>query len=76
MLGALDLDRGDGRAFERAEEHAAEGVPDGVAVTAFKGLGDELGEGFGGRASFFTRGFGISKRPYRTGIIRFRILDF
>ena len=33
---AVDLDRGDGRAFERGEQHAAEGVADGVAVTGFK----------------------------------------
>ena len=45
---AVDLDRGDGGAFERGEEHAAERVADGVAVAGFKRLGDELGVGFRG----------------------------
>ena len=45
---ALDLDGGDGGAFQRGKEHAAKGVADGVAVTGFKGLGDELGVGFSG----------------------------
>ena len=48
---AVDLDRGDGGAFERGEQHAAERVADGVAVTGFKRLGDELGVGFSGASS-------------------------
>ena len=48
VLRAVDLDGGDGGAFERGEQHAAEGVADGVAVTGLKRLGDELGVGFGG----------------------------
>ena len=45
---AVDFDRGDGGAFQRGEQHAAERVADGVAVTGFKRLGDEFGVGFGG----------------------------
>ena len=48
VLGAVDLDGGDGGAFQRGEEDAAQGVADGVAVTGFKGLGDEFGVGFCG----------------------------
>jgi hypothetical protein len=44
--GAVNLDGGDGGAFERAEQHAAERVADGVAVTGFKRFSDELGVGF------------------------------
>ncbi len=43
MDGALELDARDGGAFQRGEEHAAQGVAEGVAVTGFKGFGDELG---------------------------------
>ena len=68
MLRARDLDRGDGGAFERREQHAAEGIADRVAIAGFKRLGDKLGVGFSGRALVFREGFGISKRPYRTGI--------
>jgi hypothetical protein len=40
---------GDGGAFQRGKEDAAEGVADGVAVSTFvEGLGDELGVGIGG----------------------------
>ena len=48
VLRAGDFDRGDGGAFERGEQHAAERIADGVAVAGFKGLGDELGVGFSG----------------------------
>ena len=52
---AIDFDRGDGRAFERGEQHAAERVADGVAVTGFKRLSDEFGVCFRGGASSLTR---------------------
>ena len=74
MLRSGDLDRGNGRAFERGEQHAAERVADGVTVAGFKRLGDELGVSFSGCASSLTSVFGISKRPYRTGI--FLIFEF
>ena len=45
VVHAVDLDRRDGGALDGAEEHAAEGVADGVAVTGLEGLGDELGVG-------------------------------
>ena len=51
VLRAVDLHRGDGGAFERGKEHAAERIADGVAVAGLKGLGDELGVGFSGRRS-------------------------
>jgi hypothetical protein len=41
--GAFELDAGDGGAFQRGEEDAAQGVAEGVTVTGFKGFGDELG---------------------------------
>ena len=56
--GALDLDGGDGGAFQGGKQHAAEGVADGMAVTGFKGLGDELGVGFGGGCVFFGQPLG------------------
>ena len=49
VLRAVDFHRGDGGAFERGEEHAAERIADRVAVTGLKGFGDELGVGFSGR---------------------------
>ena len=45
MHRAIDLDGGDGGAFQRGKEHATEGVSDGVAVPGFKGIGDEFGIG-------------------------------
>ena len=51
---ALELDGRDGRALERGEEHAAERVADGMAITGFEGFGDELG--VGGRSAFLDFG--------------------
>ena len=51
MLRAGDFHRGDGGAFERGEQHAAERISDRVAVAGFKGLGDEFGVGFSGGRS-------------------------
>ena len=51
VLCAGDLHCGDGGAFERGEEHAAERISDRVAVAGLKGFGDELGVGFSGRRS-------------------------
>jgi hypothetical protein len=45
VVHPVDLDRGDGGPLDRAQEHAAQRVADGVAVARFKGLGDELGVG-------------------------------
>ena len=56
--GAVDLDGGDGRAFERGEQHAAQRVADGVAVAGFKRFGDEFGVGFGGGCLFFGQPLG------------------
>jgi len=39
----FELDAGDGGAFQRGEEHAAQGVAEGVSVTGFKGFGNKLG---------------------------------
>ena len=41
--GALDLDAGDGGAFQRGEQHAAQRVAEGMAVAGLEGFGDELG---------------------------------
>ncbi|MPN40192.1 hypothetical protein SDC9_187728 [bioreactor metagenome] len=45
--GSIDLDGGNGRAFQRGEEHAPEGVANSMTITGFKRLGDELGVGWG-----------------------------
>ena len=58
MHGAIDFDGGDGGAFEGGEQDAAEGVADGVAVTGFKGFGDELGIGFSGGGVLFGQPLG------------------
>ena len=55
---AVDLDGGDGRAFERGEQHAAQRVADGVAVTGFKRFGDEFGVGVGGGCFFLVQPLG------------------
>ena len=44
----VDFDRGDGGAFQGGKQHAAERVANGMAVTGFKRLGNELGVGIGG----------------------------
>ena len=46
---ALDADGGDGCAFDRAEQRTSQGVADGGAEAAFKGLGAELAVSFGER---------------------------
>ena len=57
VVHAVDLDGADGGAVNGAEEHAAKGVADRVAVAGLERLGDELGEG-GGGALFNLREFG------------------
>ena len=56
VLRAVDFDRGDGGAFERGKEHAAERISDRVAVAGLKGFGDKLGVGFSGRRLLFDEG--------------------
>ena len=46
---AFDADGGDGGAFDGAEQRAPQGVADGGAEAALKGLGAELAEGVGER---------------------------
>src|SRR5690606_19265676 len=48
VVHALDPDRDNGGAFDRAAQDATEGVADGVTVTGLEGLGDELAVGGGG----------------------------
>src|SRR5690606_34561622 len=43
----LDLDRGDGGAFQRTEQDTAEGVAEGVPVAGLEGFGDEFRVGGG-----------------------------
>ena len=50
VLRAVDADGGDRGAFERGEEHAAEGIADGVPVTGLEGLGNKAGVGVSGGA--------------------------
>jgi len=38
----IHFDRGDGRAFQRGEQHPANRVADGVAIAGFKRLSDEF----------------------------------
>ena len=47
VLHLVDADGGDGGAFERAEEHAAQGVAERDAVAGFERLGDEARVGLG-----------------------------
>ena len=61
VLRAVHLHGGDGRAFERGEQHAAKRVADGVAVTGFKRVGDKLGVGFGGRGFILLQPLGHFK---------------
>ena len=69
---AVDLDGRHRRALQGRQQHAAQGVADGVAVTGFKGFGDELGVGFRGGCILLGQPFGHSKRPRRTGIFSFQ----
>ena len=48
VLDAGDPDRSDGGPLQGGEQDPAEGVADGVPVSAFERLGDELGVGGGG----------------------------
>ena len=61
VLGAIDLDGGDGGAFQGGEEDAAQGVADGVAVAGFKRFGDEFGVGIGGGCVLFGQPLGHFK---------------
>ena len=47
VLHALDLHRGDSGALDTREQHAAQGVPVGVAKAALEGLDDERAVGIG-----------------------------
>src|SRR5665213_2986363 len=58
---AVHFQRGDGRAFERRKQHAAERVADGVAVTGFKRVGDEFRVGGGGGGLFLLQPLGHFK---------------
>ena len=55
VLRAGDFDRGDGGAFQRGEQHAAERIANRVAVTGFKRLGDEFWRRFPWRRSRLSR---------------------
>ena len=59
--GAIDLDGADGGAFQRGEEDAAERIADGMAVSGFKGFGDEFGVGFRGGGLFLGQPLGHFK---------------
>ena len=61
VLRAGDLHCGDGGAFERGKEHAAERIADRVAVAGLEGFGDELGVGFSGRRLVLDEGLGHFK---------------
>ena len=50
VLHALDLDAGDGTAFQAGQQDAAQAVADGHAEAALERLGDELAVGVGQRA--------------------------
>ena len=52
MVDAVDLDGGDRRALDRAKQHPAQRVADGVAVAGLKGLGDKLR--IGGRGALLN----------------------
>ena len=71
VLRAGDFHRGDGGAFERGEEHAAERVADGVAVAGLKGFGDKFGVGFRGDALVFDEGL----RHFKTTVTNWHRLN-
>ena len=48
VLCAVDFHRGDGGAFERGKEHAAERIADRVAVAGLERFGDEFGVSLSG----------------------------
>jgi hypothetical protein len=52
----------DGRAFERAEQDAAQAVADGGAEAALKGLGGELAVGVGGNLLVARRARAVPNR--------------
>ena len=70
VLRAVDFDRSNGGAFKRGKQNAAKRVPNGVAVTGFKRLGDELGVGFCGR----TLLFGESFRHFKTTVTNWHMI--
>ena len=45
VKNAFDLDRGDGRALDRREQHAAQCVADGRTESSFEGLGVKVAVG-------------------------------
>ena len=53
VFNTANLHRSDGGTFQGGEEHAADGVSEGMAVTFVKRLGDELSVGLGGRGLVF-----------------------
>ena len=70
VLRAGDFDRGNGGAFERGKQHAAERVSDRVAVAGFKGFGDEFGVGFSGCALVLDEGL----RHFKTTVTNWHFL--
>jgi len=54
VLDALDFDRADRGALDGTQQHAAEGIADGVSVTGLERLGDEFGVSRAG--AFFNLG--------------------
>jgi hypothetical protein len=55
MLDPRNLYTGDGRTFQGAEEHTPKGIPQGMAVTGFKGFRNEFGVSFGGAVLFLLQ---------------------
>ena len=54
VLNTLDFDRGDSGTLDRAQKNATQRIADGVSITGFEGLGDELGVGW--RGAFLNLG--------------------
>ena len=65
VLHALDLDAGDGAAFEAGEQDAAQAVADGHAEAALERLGVELAVGVGQRLRSLTTRLGNSRPRQR-----------
>jgi len=55
MRGPFDFHGGDGCAFERAEQHPAQAVAEGMAVATFKRFSNKLGISIGGRLFIFLK---------------------
>jgi len=70
---AVNLHGGDGRTFNRRQQHAAQGVADGGAEAALEGLRVEAAEPIGQRLAFELEALGALKTFPQHGISSSRL---